>query len=146
MRTDPKYKGEQTELLVLMKARDLGINVSIPWGDGLRYDQIWDVNGHLLRVQVKTAHPTDKNGTIKIPTKSTVRVHGKSVGRIYNHNEIDGIATVFNDVLYFIPIRELNNSNEKTLRFEEPNNNQKQNISWARDYEVSKQLKEFLDL
>lgn len=43
-------KGKITESEVLKTAISLGIEVSIPFGDKSRYDQIWDVNGKLLRI------------------------------------------------------------------------------------------------
>lgn len=142
MRTDPKYIGEQTELQVLFAARELGINVSIPWGDGLRYDQIWDVNGKLLRIQIKTARELDEGTAIVIPGKSTNRIHGKSVNQKYTPDEIDAIVTFYKNQLYYIPVSEL--SNEKKLRFSTPRNKQITNINWAIDYVVEQQLKEFL--
>lgn len=143
MRTDPKYIGEQTELQVLLKARELGINVSIPWGDGLRYDQIWDVNGKLLRIQIKTASVIDEGTAITIPCKSTNRIHGKSVSQKYLPNEIDAIVTIHNDKLYYIPVDQLC-ATEKKLRFSIPKNKQFTAINWAVDFRVEVQLKEFL--
>ena len=142
MRTDPKYIGEQTELKVLLAARELGINISIPWGDGLRYDQIWDVNGKLLRIQIKTAREIDEGTAITIPGKSTNRIHGKSVNQKYTENEIDAIVTFYKDKLYYVPIADM--SNNKNLRFSIPRNKQMTNINWAIDFTAERQLKEFL--
>lgn len=143
MRADPKFKGEQTELEVLLLARRLGINVSIPWGDGLRYDQVWDVNGKLLRIQIKSAMEIDEGTAIQIMCKSVNRIHGKSVGQKYTPEEIDAIVTPYKDKLYYIPVNELAASGKK-LRFSLPRNKQFTNINWAVDYDVEKQLKEYL--
>ena len=143
MRTDPKYIGEQTELRALLAARELGINVSIPWGDGLRYDQIWDVNGKLLRIQIKTAKEIDEGTAIEIPCRSINRIHGKSVAQRYTIDEIDAIVTIYNDKLYYIPANELSSASKK-LRFSLPKNKQFTNINWAIDFTVEQQLKEFL--
>ena len=51
----PKQKGLNTELHCISYFSDCGFLVSTPYGDNGRYDLIVDVNGHLLRVQVKTA-------------------------------------------------------------------------------------------
>ena len=53
---DTNFKGKITELKVLTYITELGYSVSIPFGDKDRYDQIWDINGKLIKVQVKTAH------------------------------------------------------------------------------------------
>lgn len=137
-RTDPKFIGEQTELTVLILAHRLGINVSIPWGDGLRYDQIWDVNGTLYRIQIKHARIMDDGNTIEIPGKSSTRKKGKTKNIRYTKDEVDAIVTVYKDTLYFIPIGEM--SATKRLRFEGTKNFQQANINWARDYEVVNQL------
>ena len=43
-------KGKITESEILRAALILGIEVSVPFGDKTRYDQIWDINGKLIRV------------------------------------------------------------------------------------------------
>jgi hypothetical protein len=47
---DTNTKGNLTELRVLSRVTELGHTVSIPFGNKDRYDQIWDVNGKLLKV------------------------------------------------------------------------------------------------
>lgn len=48
-------KGKISELEILTLVTKLGYSVSIPFGDKDKYDQIWDINGHLLKIQIKTA-------------------------------------------------------------------------------------------
>lgn len=48
-------KGKITELEILTLVTKLGYSVSIPFGDKDKYDQIWDINGRLLKIQIKTA-------------------------------------------------------------------------------------------
>ena len=57
---DTKIKGNITELEILTYITKLGYQVSVPFGDRARYDQIWDVNGKLLRVQIKTTKLSDE--------------------------------------------------------------------------------------
>ncbi len=56
-----KRLGEVAEAAFLSKATALGFGISKPWGDSERYDFIVDVNGRVLRVQVKSAHRVSKN-------------------------------------------------------------------------------------
>ena len=46
--------GMTTEAEVLAAALNLGISVSLPFGGSDRYDQIWEINGKLLKIQIKT--------------------------------------------------------------------------------------------
>lgn len=135
---DTKIKGNITELDVLTYMTKLGYQVSIPFGDRARYDQIWDIHGKLLRVQIKTSKLSDDETKIDIPCKSTTRSQGKHVNKRYTSDEIDGLATIYNGVCYYIPI-DILPSKCISLRFSEPLNNC-QNIHFASDFEVEKQL------
>ena len=133
---DTKIVGNVTELEILTYVTKLGYQVSIPFGDRSRYDQIWDINGKLYKIQIKTSH-LNENGDIIVPCKSSNRKNGKTINRRYTSDEIDFISTYFNGKCYLIPVQELP-SREKTLRFENPKNNQLKNINWASDYEIEK--------
>ena len=128
---DSKFIGNITELEVLTYITKLGYQVSIPFGDRERYDQIWDINGKLLRVQVKTSHSVDY--TIKFSCRSSHRKDGKCVNSKYTSDEIDYFATFWDGKCYLVPVDET--SNEKTLRFASPKNGQIKGISFAKDYE-----------
>lgn len=111
------FKGKITELKVLTYIIELGYSVSIPFGDKDRYDQIWDINGKLIRVQVKTSHwKNDEQQAILFKCKSTS--NGKE--HKYSKNEIDYFATYWNEKCYLIPVEEC--SSEKTLWFGTPKN------------------------
>lgn len=138
MRQDTKYIGEQTELMVLLKAHQLGIDVSIPWGDDLRYDQIWDVNGKLLKIQIKTARLSLDKSTIIVSGRSSNRAKGMCFHKTYSKKEVDAIVTIYNDNLYYIPVEEMASS--KRLRLHPTGNKQLKNISWASNYILEKQL------
>lgn len=130
---DSKFIGNITELEVLTYITKLGYQVSIPFGDRERYDQIWDINGKLLRVQVKTSHLIDDNA-IQFSCYSSHRKEGRSIKSKYTSDEIDYFATFWNNKCYLIPVAET--SNEKTLRFAPPKNGQIKGISFAIEYEV----------
>ena len=129
-------KGKITELNILTYITKLGYSVSIPFGDKDRYDQIWDINGKLLRVQIKTASPLDEEiSGICFSCKSVS--NGKS--HIYTKNDIDFFATYWNEKVYLVPIEECSHS--KKLRFFNNKSNQIKGINWAKDYEVEEVLK-----
>ena len=134
---DTKIIGNITELEVQTYVTKLGVQVSIPYGDRARYDQIWDVNGKLLKIQVK--HANEKGETIEIKCKSIVHRNGKHVSLRYTKDQIDGIATFYKGKCYLIPV-EKTTRDIKTLRFGKPKSNIQSTVNWAIDYEVEKYL------
>ena len=134
---DTKLIGNIAELEVQTYMTKLGVMVSIPYGDRARYDQIWDVNGKLLKVQIK--HAKEGDAYITVTCKSSVRRQGKRVELRYTPDEVDGIATFYNGRVYFIPIDKTARAG-KTLRFESPASNALSIVNWASDFEVEKQL------
>lgn len=139
---DTKQKGDITELEVLTYITKLGYQVSIPFGDRQRYDQIWDINNNLLRVQVKTSRPCNGEDAFAFSCKSNVRENGKTVYKKYSKDEIDYFATCWNEKCYLIPVEEC--GTDKKLRLNKPKNNQIKNISFAKDYEVEVVLEKYL--
>lgn len=136
---DTKFIGNITELEVLTYVTKLGYQVSIPFGDRERYDQIWDISGKLIRVQVKTSHLIDDGSAISFSCRSSQRRDGKCIHTRYTKNEIDYFATIWDHQCYLIPVEET--SIEKILRFKPPKNGQIKGITFAKDYRVEEVLK-----
>ena len=134
---DTKIIGNIVELEVQTYMTKLGVQVSVPYGDRSRYDQIWDVDGKLLKVQIKHANP--KDGKIEVKCKSIVRRNGKKTNLRYTKDQVDAIATFYNGKCYFIPIEEAPRD-IITLRFDPTLSSSKSNVHWAACYEVEKQL------
>ena len=128
-------KGKITEIEILSKIMKLGYSVSIPFGDKDRYDQVWDINGKMLRIQVKTASPIDEEISA-IKFKCTSVSNGKS--HTYTKDEIDYFATYWDNQCYLIPVQEC--SVEKTLRFAPSKSGQIKGITFAKDYLLNIQL------
>ena len=127
---DTNIIGKTTELEVLLYMTKKGISVSIPFGDKDRYDQIWDINGKLIKIQIKTSHISKKNTGKAIEFKTTGTSNGKTTK--YSKKDIDYFATFWENQVYVVPVEET--SSIKTLRFECTVN--KPNISWANNYTV----------
>ena len=126
-------KGKLSELKVLTLATSLGISVSLPFGDKDKYDQIWDLKGNLIRVQIKTSRWKDERELGIIFNCYSIS-NGKR--HIYTKEEIDYFATVWEDKCYLIPIEEC--SCEKVLWFTAPKNGS--NYHMAEEYEIKKVL------
>lgn len=139
MELTPKQKGNLTELQCLTAFYEHGCRVSVPFGENSRYDMIADVDGKLIRIQVKTSSVKDNDlNAIEFSCRSS---YSNSVGvknTRYSANEIDYFATYWNGKCYLIPVLEC--SATKTLRFAPPKNGQKAGVSFAKEYELSRQL------
>lgn len=80
-----KQLGSLTELQCMSAFISEGYSVSIPYGDNNRYDFIADINGNLIRIQVKTASSKDNGKSYSFSCKSS-RTNGK---RTINKNMIN---------------------------------------------------------
>lgn len=130
-----KVKGLLTELQCQTYLTSLGYNVSVPLGEDCRYDLIVDVDGILLRVQVKHCRETE-SGLI-IPCRSTQVNTTTSKSKSYSKEQIDFFATYYNNRCYFIRVEEC--STQKTLSFSRKKTNDNV-VCCLDDYEVEKQL------
>lgn len=143
---ETKQKGIITELKCITAFNQLGLKVSIPYGENSRYDFIVDINGHLVRVQAKTSsgvlNEKDELAGIKFACRSTRVSTQGNFHRKYTKNEIDYFCTFWDDTCYVVPVEEC--STDKTLRFFYPSNGQKSIISLAEDYTIEKQWSKYL--
>ena len=87
-----------------------------------------DVNGKLLKIQVKTSSYVDEKQTaIKFSCRST-HLNCKGVSNVkYSKDEIDYFATYWENKCYLIPVEEC--GAEKSLRIFPPKNEQSQRIA-----------------
>ena len=88
-----KQKGNLTELQCITAFYELGYTVSIPYGENSRYDLIADINGELIKVQVKSSRVKKDEEAIKFACRSTnVNTQGTTYQR-YTKQQIDYFAT-----------------------------------------------------
>lgn len=142
MELESKKKGNLTEMLCMSAFMAQNCGVCIPFGDNLKYDFIADVNGYLLKIQVKTASisKNDENA-IKFYCRST-HLNCKGVRNVrYTKDDIDYFATYFNNQCYLVPVTEC--SVAKVLRFQPPKSGQQKGITYAVEYTLEKQLEKF---
>jgi hypothetical protein len=139
MELDSKKKGNLTEMQCMSAFMAQNCGVSIPFGDNSKYDFIADVDGHLLKIQVKTASISKKDeNAIRFSCRST-HLNCKGVQNVrYTKNDIDYFATYFNNQCYLVPVLEC--SVEKVLRFKPPKSGQQKGITYAVEYTLEKQL------
>ena len=138
MELTTKRKGNLTELQCLAAFMSQNCSVSIPYGDNDKYDFIADIDGKLYKIQVKTASKKEDTDAIIFSCRST-HLNCKGVSNVkYTADDIDFFATFWNNQCYLIPINEC--STKKTLRFSPPKSGQSKGISFAKDYEIEKQI------
>jgi len=97
----PKARGEWAELRFMLRATELGLRVTKPWGDNSPYDLVIETNGRFLRVQVKCT---------RFRRGRSYKCHLDSNGHPYTPDQIDFIAAYIipTDTWYILPIRATN--------------------------------------
>lgn len=114
----------------------MGYIVSFPFGENSRYDFIVDIDGILLKIQVKTSQGNES--VFSFSTRS-IHVNCKEVRMIkYSKEEIDYYMTYWDNNYYLIPVKECGTA--KKLRLKPPKSNQQNKINYAKDYELCKQI------
>lgn len=135
---ETKIKGLVTELQCQTYFSNLGYNVSVPLGEDCRYDLIVDIEGLLLRIQVKHANPDIDGNGFTIKTRSTQSNTQKNETFYYDKNQIDYFATYFNEKCYLIKVEEC--SSEKHLVFKKDQTAQ----NLADEYLAEKEIQRIL--
>jgi PD-(D/E)XK endonuclease len=102
---DTKLKGDIAEQSVLLFALRKGWGVSVPVGDRLPYDLILDVNGKLVKVQVKSAWLDTAKQNYVVDNRRTKTNRRQMVRRSYGVNDFDFAIVYLDeiDVFYVFP-------------------------------------------
>lgn len=101
-----KLKGDIAEQAAVLKLLKLGLGVAKPIGDRLPYDLIVDINGSLVRLQVKSAwfNASDQNYCIDVRRSKTNR--RQMLRSLYSKNDFD-FALVYlqeKQIFYVFPV------------------------------------------
>ena len=101
-----KLKGDLAEQAAVLKALKRGWGVLRPVGDRLPYDLVFDVEGTLVRVQVKYAWFDKRTGNYVVDNRRTKTNRREMVRDPYTENDFDfALAYVEDkDVFYILPI------------------------------------------
>ena len=140
-----KQIGNITEIECMLSFIKLGYNVLTPYGDCERYDFVADIQGKLIKIQVKHAcdsHIDEGYITFRCLNKTTQK--GKIVNHPYSDEQIDYFATFYNGKCYLVPVNEVGSSS-KNLRFTPPKNGQTKGITFAQEYELEKVVNKIID-
>ncbi len=101
----PKARGEWAELRFMLRATELGLRVTKPWGDNSPYDLVIETSGRFLRVQVKCTR-FRRGRSYKCHLDS----NGHPYTPDYTPDQVDFIAAYIipTDTWYILPIRATN--------------------------------------
>lgn len=126
--------GDVVEAIVLSKLTSDNNIVLLPWGNNQRFDFVIYKNYNFIRVQVK--HGRIKNNIIEASARSTNYRKGKWVSFNYK-NDVDVIIIYVSELrkFYWLPIDEIGEQKQLSLRLKPPKNNQVKNIRFAEKYE-----------
>ena len=131
------YIGKITELAVAENFLKLGYQVSQPLVADSRYDFIVDINGKLIKIQVKTSTLKEDGAYFEFATSTS---HTNTVGTInksYTKDEIDYFATMCNNQCYVVPVEKCGCRGQR-LRLLPTKNNQTIGIMFAENYEIER--------
>ena len=135
MQTIQRGNAAEAAVLAALVAADVG--VLVPFGDGLSFDlaAVIPPDGELVRIQVKSGRI--RKGCVMFNTRSTDHGAGQ---RPYN-GRADVIAVHVRDPhgVFVIPVDDCPLS-QGALRIEDPRNNQRRGVKFAKDYTLERWL------
>lgn len=105
---DTKLKGDIAEQATALYALKQGWGVLRPLGDRLAYDMVFDINGKLVKIQVKSAWFDLKTQNYVIDTRKTKTNRRKMIRDTYTSNDFDFAVVYIEDinVFYVFPVNE----------------------------------------
>lgn len=120
---DTKQKGDIAEQAVVLKTLKMGWSVSLPVGDRMSYDLIIDVNGVLVKIQVKYAWYQVSSDKYFVNTRKIKTNRKNCKIERYKNSDFDfAIGYIADlDIFYVIPV-EFFISCKSSVNFIEPSN------------------------
>lgn len=120
----------------ISRCLEKNIPVYVPVSDNEKADLIILLNNIPKKIQVKSAI-TDKNGKIEFNIKSSTSAiyNRKSQVHYYTEEEVDYymLCNIARKEIYLVPFSQSNKA-IITLRYDEPKNNQRKNVKFAKDF------------
>ena len=118
-----KQKGNVGEAKCLAKMIELGVPVSLPFGDNERYDMIIEHNGRLEKIQVKYSSVQESEGSTCFKLCSSTN-HTTNKHYSTYENDIDAflLYNALTDEVYYLPMEVVGNKKTLTLRMQPSKN------------------------
>lgn len=131
--------GDITEQRFILYCMERNIPISKPLNNNLPYDCIIELNGKLLKIQVKTGYNSDSKNCFMFNTRSTSKNYSEIATKNYN-GLIDGFITWYRDIpnnFFYIPIEKSTSGSMKMYYGDRPRKNQ----NFVGDYDFDNLLK-----
>ncbi|HIK10435.1 MAG TPA: endonuclease [Oscillatoriaceae cyanobacterium M33_DOE_052] len=96
-----KLKGDIAEQATILEGLRRGWGVLRPVGDRLAYDLVFDVNGTLIKVQVKSAWYSQSSGNYVVDNRRTKTNRRRIVREAYNESDFDFAIAYIEDINIF---------------------------------------------
>ena len=138
------FQGKITEMKVATAFLEKGYQVNQPLVSCSRYDFIVDINGKLIRLQVKSSQSKENNSYIEFATSSSHTNTSTTINHSYNNQEIDYFATYYENQCYVISVDECGNRMQR-LRIIPPKNGNQRGSKFLKDYTLDKFLETLND-
>lgn len=105
---DTKLKGDIAEQAATLFALKQGWGVLRPVGDRLPYDLVFDIDGKLVKIQVKSAWFDLKRQNYVVDTRRTKTNRRRMIREIYTSSDFDFAVAYIEDkhIFYVIPVDE----------------------------------------
>ena len=101
-----KLKGDLAEQAAILQALKYGWGVLKPIGDRLPYDLVFDVNGVLVKVQVKCAWFDEQRGNFVVDNRRTKTNRRRMIRSCYELSDFDFALAYLSDLdlFYVFPV------------------------------------------
>jgi len=101
-----KLKGDIAEQAAIIQALKHGWGVLRPIGDRLSYDMVFDVEGLLLKIQVKSAWFSEKTGNYVVDNRRTKTNRRNMIRTPYGKTDFDFALAYIEelDIFYVFPV------------------------------------------
>lgn len=103
---DTKLKGDIAEQAAVLHALKRGWGVLKPVGDRLAYDLVFDVEGTLIKIQVKYAWLDEPSGNYVVDNRRTKTNRRLMVREAYKHSDFEFALVYLEklDLFYILPV------------------------------------------
>jgi PD-(D/E)XK endonuclease len=132
MKRNTKAVGDLSEIMVIAELTRAGYSVAVPLGENNRYDIIAEIDGTLVRIQVKTGR-LRKGAVIFNCYSSDSHRNGTACRPYTNEVEYFGVYCRELETVYLVGISDTARVTG-SLRVHPAHNRQTRGIRWASDY------------
>lgn len=130
-----KHRGAVSEQFVLAQLMELGLTVSVPVGDNAQYDVVIDLDGKMIRGQIKTG--IRRNGALCYATRKTGSNTKRTISTDYRGKA--DIFLIFDPTTKVVYVERVDTApigGQSTLRIDVPSKKMR-NIKYATNYVLS---------